>query len=276
MITATGVLISLSRDMSDAWEVGGIDTAEYSFYVKGLTPDTKYYLQAWATNEYGTGYSDVTLAVTAADKPNVIAVGYTNITQTSATVTVKASGGYYNITSYTFKLYASDGTLISTDTTLVNHITYSNLTAGTQYSVGVIVTNTNGDSSSEYDAGSFKTVALLPVVTITSFTASSPTKGMVAYNISSTEKIWAASLYIDTNSDFSTATEIKLTAQAGSGTQNVAILDTTKTYYTKVWCETLSGLEGTSSVASIEPLANVTITNITSTGDSATITISIS
>lgn len=276
MITATGVLISLSRDMSDAWEVGGIDTAEYTFIAKELTPNTKYYIQAWATNEYGTGYSDVTLAVTASDKPIVNSVGYTNISQTSATVTVRANGGYYGIASYTFKLYASDGTLISTDTTLVNHITYSTLTAGTQYSVGVIVTNTNGDSSSEYDAGVFTTAAIAPVAAITSFTASTPTSGTVAYSITTSERVWEAALYIDTNSDFSTATKIPLTAQSGSGSQSVLLTDTTKTYYAKVWCETYSGLEDTSSTESIEPLASVTITDITYDDTSASVTISIS
>lgn len=276
MITATGVRISLSRDMSDAWEVGSLDTREYTFTARGLTPNTTYYLQAWATNEYGTGYSEVTRVATASDKPVVNSVGYTNISQTSVTVTARAEGGYYGISSYTFILYASDGSVLDRDTISSNYITYAGLTTGTQYSVGVIATNTNGDESEEYDGGTFTTSAVAPVVAITSFTASTPTTGSVAYSISSSETIWEAALYIDTNSDFSTATEIAIAAQTGSGTQSVALTDTTKTYYVKVWCETISGLEGTSNVESIEPLANVEITSISYTDTSATISISIS
>ena len=276
MITLRGVKISLSRDMRDSWEVGATGSDEYTFDAKELTPNTTYYLQAWATNEYGTGYSEVTRVATQEDTPVVTYVGYTNISQTTATATARANGGYYAIASYTFKLYAVDGTLLSTDTISSNYITYANLTLNTSYSVGVIATNTNGVDSIEYNGGAFSTTALPPTVSISSFTASTPTTGSVTYSITSTESIWEAWLVMDTNSDFSTATKIPLPAQTGSGTQAVALTDTTKTYYVKVHCESLSGLIGESSASSIEPLPIVTITNITSEDTSASVTISIS
>lgn len=276
MITSRGVKISLTRDMRDAWEVGVVGTDEYIFDAKELTPNTTYYLQAWATNEYGTGYSDVTRVVTQADTPVVDYVGYTNISQSTATVTARASGSYYGIASYTFKLYADDGSVLSTDTISSNYITYANLSLNTTYAVGVIATNTNGDNSVEYNGGTFTTTAVPPTVSITSFTASTPTTGSVSYSITSQESIWEAWLVMDTNSDFSTAIKIPLPAQTGSGTQAVTLTDTTKTYYVMVHCETLSGLTGESGVSSIEPLPIVTITNITHDDTNATVTISIS
>lgn len=276
MIIATGTRISLNSDMSNYTELGdgGIG---YTFLAENLTPSTMYYVQSWATNERGTGYSTITSVTTSADVPVVTALGYTNITNTGVTATATASGSYYQIASYTFKVYASDGSLVDTITQSGNSVSITGLTPNTVYSIGVVATNTNGDSSVEYGGGTFTTTYTAPTVTINSFGAPvSPTAGVVNYTIVSVDPISVATLYIDTNSDFSTATTQSLTATTGSGSADISISTTSSSYYVKIYVETTTGLSATSSTSSIEPLANVTITNIAHTDTTATVVIAVS
>ena len=263
--------------MSDYTELGDGGVG-YTFLAENLTPSTMYYIQCWATNERGTGYSAITSVSTSADIPVVTALGYTNITNVGVTATATARGNYYGISSYTFKVYASDGSVVDTITQSGNSVNITGLTYNHVYSVGVTVTNTNGDTSAEYNGGTFTTSSSAPTVVINSFSApSAPTSGVVTYDIVCVgDSISTATLYVDTNSDFSTATTQSLPATTGSGTANVSINTTTSTYYVRIEVETVGGLTATSSISNIEPIANVSITGITHTDTTATVVIAVS
>jgi hypothetical protein len=66
-----GFRYSLSQDMANSTSIVAGQVSGYSFgdSITGLTPDTTYYCQAWATNSVGTGYSSIVAITTKEVKP---------------------------------------------------------------------------------------------------------------------------------------------------------------------------------------------------------------
>lgn len=66
-----GFRYSLSPNMANPTSIVAGQVSGYSFgdSVTGLTPDTTYYCQAWATNSVGTGYSSIVAITTKEVKP---------------------------------------------------------------------------------------------------------------------------------------------------------------------------------------------------------------
>ncbi len=91
-VTSRGVCWSISPNptLSDPHTNNGSGTGSFTSNITGLTPNTNYYVRAWAVNSVGTGYGNqisfTTLQITL---PTVTTSSITNITSTSAT-----SGGY--------------------------------------------------------------------------------------------------------------------------------------------------------------------------------------
>lgn len=60
-VTARGVCYGLTSEptISDNKTINGTDTGSYYSAINGLTPNTKYYVRAYATNSAGTAYGNV-------------------------------------------------------------------------------------------------------------------------------------------------------------------------------------------------------------------------
>jgi hypothetical protein len=97
-VTARGVCWSTSPNPTTAGShtTDGAGTGTFVSYVTGLTPNTSYYIRAYATNSIGTAYgNELTFTTLAVTTPTVTTVAVTNITQTTATSggTVTSDGG---------------------------------------------------------------------------------------------------------------------------------------------------------------------------------------
>ncbi|MTK52679.1 hypothetical protein [Paludibacter sp.] len=83
--------VSLASKLNDS--SGGLGS--FTSTVTGLSPGTKYYLRAFATNSLGTGYGELDSLTTQPIRPVVSAVAMSNLTMTNgvATATVITNGG---------------------------------------------------------------------------------------------------------------------------------------------------------------------------------------
>jgi uncharacterized protein (TIGR02145 family) len=156
-ITARGVCWSTGSNptLSDPHTNDGTGTGTFVSNITGLTPNTLYYVRAYATNSVGTSYGN---EVTFSTLPNLVlptvtTTAVTDITQTTATsggnvtsdggATVTARGVCWNTSSNptTANSYTTDG---SGTGTFVSNIT--GLTGGTLYYVRAYATNSVGTS----------------------------------------------------------------------------------------------------------------------------------
>lgn len=153
-VTARGVCWNISGDpsISDSHTSDSSGTGSYTSLLSGLSPGTRYYVRAYATNSAGTAYGDTvgftTLAITL---PTVVTAAISSITTTSA-----AGGG--NVSSDGGAAVTARGVCWSTSAapTLSNSFTangtgtgsytssISPLTAGTKYYVRAYATNSIG------------------------------------------------------------------------------------------------------------------------------------
>jgi uncharacterized protein (TIGR02145 family) len=102
-VTARGICWSTSPSPTIAHDttLSGSGTGSFVSNIKGLTPNTKYYIRAYATNSQGTGYGDEKTITTENVTPPVAAsVDATSISATSATLngSVNANGTATTIT----------------------------------------------------------------------------------------------------------------------------------------------------------------------------------
>ena len=97
-ITARGVCWSTSQSpaVSGSHTNDGTGTGSYTSNITGLTPGTKYYIRAYATNNAGTAYgNEISCTTTALSAPTVITVAATEVGLTSAKSggTISSDGG---------------------------------------------------------------------------------------------------------------------------------------------------------------------------------------
>ena len=154
-VTERGICWSTSHNptTSGSHASNGGGTGTYSVNMTGLTPNTTYYVRAYATNSAGTAYGAEVSFTTLQDVnlPTVTTSQVTNITQTTAT-----GGG--NVTSAGGATVTERGICWSTShnpTTSNTHanngtgtgsysINMTNLTANTTYYVRAYATNSAG------------------------------------------------------------------------------------------------------------------------------------
>jgi uncharacterized protein (TIGR02145 family) len=164
-ITAKGVCWSTSQypDINDDHTYDGTGTAAFVSTVTGLTPNTQYYVKAYATNSAGTSYGNQLSFVTNAGLPEVTTSSVSAITQVSAScggnvtndggAPITARGVCWS-TSHDPDInddHTSDGTGLGT---FISSIT--GLTPGTDYYVRAYATNSSGTAYG--DEVSFRTV----------------------------------------------------------------------------------------------------------------------
>ncbi|UCH14059.1 MAG: hypothetical protein JSV22_13270 [Bacteroidales bacterium] len=159
-ITARGVCWSTSENptLSDSFTNDGSGTGDFASNITGLSPGTKYYVRAYATNSTGTAYGSA-VSFTTPQEP-----GLPVLTTTSAgsiTETTALSGG--NITDDGGSTVTARGVCWSTseNPTISNSFTtdgsgtgsftsnISGLSPGTKYYVRAYATNSVGTSYGE-------------------------------------------------------------------------------------------------------------------------------
>jgi uncharacterized protein (TIGR02145 family) len=188
-VTARGVCWNTSSNPTTAnsHTSDGSGTGIFVSNLTGLTPNTLYYVRAYATNSVGTSYgSELTFTTLTLSTPTVTTAAVTNITQTTATsggnvtsdggATVTARGVCWNTSSNptTANSHTSDG---SGTGTFVSNLT--GLTPNTLYYVRAYATNSLGTSYG--NEVTFTTLTLsVPTVTtadVTNITQTTATSG---------------------------------------------------------------------------------------------------
>ena len=178
-ITARGVCYSTSSNPTTTGTKtsDGKGSGSFASNITGLTPDTKYYIRAYATNSAGTAYgNEVSVTTTALVAPTVTTVAANAITLTTATsggsittdggAAVSAKGVCWSITANPTvdDSKTSDGT---GSTAFTSSLTP--LTPGTTYYYRAYATNSVGTSYG--NELTFTTTALgVPTVTTVAIT----------------------------------------------------------------------------------------------------------
>jgi uncharacterized protein (TIGR02145 family) len=187
-VTARGVCWSASPNptISGAHTTDGSGTGSFTSNITGLSPNTPYYVKAYATNSAGTSYgSQVSFTTTGTGTiPTVSTNSITNVTETTAT-----GGG--NVTTQGSSSVTARGVCWSTSqnpTTSDSHTTdgsgtgsftsnITGLTANTPYYVRAYATNSAGTSYGSQvnftttGSGTAPTVTTASITNITETTA---------------------------------------------------------------------------------------------------------
>lgn len=134
----------------------GTGTGSFTAMMSGLTPNTVYYVRAYATNARGTAYGEQKQFTTQNGLPTVTINNVTNITATSAVCggSISSNGGFavsdkglvWSTSQYP-TLSDNHVSLGSGDAPFMGSMT--NLSTGVTYYVRTYATNANGTSYSE-------------------------------------------------------------------------------------------------------------------------------
>jgi len=175
--------------INDNKTIDGSGTGTFTSYLTGLTPNTHYYVRAYATNSVGTAYGNEITFTTLPNPiiPTVTTTAVTDITQTTAT-----SGG--NVTSDGGATVTARGVCWSTSsnpTTSDNHTTdgsgtgtfvsyLTSLTPNTLYFVRAYGTNSVGTGYGNevaFTTGQNSTSPVVATALITDITQTNATSG---------------------------------------------------------------------------------------------------
>ena len=159
-VTARGVCWSTSQNptTSNSKTTNGTGVGSYTSNITGLSPNTTYYVRAYATNSEGTAYGEQKTFSTNAQQatPSVTTGDVINITATTATCdgNVTADGGLPVIARgvcwsttenpTTSNSKTTNGTGLGTYTSTITH-----LSPNTTYYVRAYATNANGTAYGE-------------------------------------------------------------------------------------------------------------------------------
>ena len=237
----------------------------FSLQAEELTPNTKYYVKAFAVNSVGTGYSQIVDFTTSAGVPSVSTLGMAEVTSTSAELSGEVSDdngaeitergfvwlqGTGTPTTDSFKLKV-DGEVGEYSTTL------GGLDPNQKYSFRAYAINSKGTAYG--DVMVFTTVAGLPALSamkVTGVTASSAT---FTCNVTSHSGETASEVgfYYSTDPkvDVTTAQKVSDTYTSDAFTLTAKNLSPEQTYYVKAYAKNSVG-EAYSSVVSFETISD--------------------
>src|ERR1035437_4146033 len=173
-VTDRGVCWSTSHNptIADNLTSNGSGIGIFTSSLTGLTPNTLYYVRAYATNSMGTAYGDE-ISFTTLSCPTITATisGTTSICQNavSPNITFTGSGG---TAPYTFTYLINSGTNLTVTTSVANSVTVAAPTgaAGTFTYYLLSAYDSRGSSCSQAQSGS-AVVTVNPVPFITAMTA---------------------------------------------------------------------------------------------------------
>ena len=267
---------------------------DISATLSGLTPNTTYYVCAYATNAKGTSTGAVTQFTTASDSttPTVETGEVASVTESSATFTgtvtddgggtVTATGFYYGLTANP----ESDGTRVTatagSDGTFTRSVT--GLTASTHYYVCAFAENEAGTSYGtvrEFTTNSGSTTPTVATGEVTDVTESSATfTGTVTDDGGAT--VTATGFYygLTTNPE-SSGTRVTATAgDDGTFTAGVTGLTSSTHYYVRAFAENEAGISygtardfTTGTTLSVPAVSSTSVTDITTGTATATATV---
>jgi hypothetical protein len=159
-VTARGVCwssTSAAPTINDSHTVDGKGNGTFISQLTGLSPETAYYVRAYATNSAGTSYGEQMYFVTIDGLPQITTSTVTNIQGTSATCggTITSDGGSSVVArGVCWSAVTASPTINDSHTTdgvgngsFVSHMT--NLTENTSYYVRAYATNGTGTSYGE-------------------------------------------------------------------------------------------------------------------------------
>ncbi len=220
----------------------GVGSGSFSADLTGLTPNTLYYVRAFATNSEGTAYgNEVSFTTAQVVGATVTTAAVTAIAQTTATAggNVTADGGaditergvYFGTTSNP----SSGGTKVAAAAAGTGAFTVNltGLTPGTLYYVMAFATNSSGTSYGT--AVQFTALAAAPAVTTAQATSVTQSSAVAGGSVTSTggAAITERGVYFGTGNDPAT-TGTKVTAtlgDVGSFTVNLTTLTAGTRYY---------------------------------------------
>ncbi|MBQ2187877.1 MAG: hypothetical protein II401_04900 [Bacteroidales bacterium] len=250
-ITARGVCWSTAHNptLNDQHTSDGTGIGEFNSTITGLNANVKYYVRAYATNNYGTAYGDEREFTTVIGSPSVTTSSVTSITASSA-----ICGG--NVTNSGGGTITARGVCWSTThnpTTNGNHTNdgtgtggfVSNITGlnnNTTYYVRAYATNSNGTSYGE--ERSFLTQEGLAVVTtnnVTNITNNSAVSGGNitddgGFSITARGVCWSTSQNPTTSGSHTTNG-----TGTGSFSSNMTGLNYNTTYYVRAYATNSKG-----------------------------------
>ena len=252
-ITSRGVCWSTSQnpDIYDSHTTNGTVSGSFTSYVTGLTPNTTYYMRAYATNSKGTSYGEqrsfTTLSLTT---PTVTTSAVTNISQYAATFggNVTLDGGL-SVTSRGICWSTSQNPTTSDEHTTNGTGTGSfssnvtGLTPNTTYYVRAYAVNSKGTSYGEQKT--FTTLNLTtPTVTTNSVTGITQTTATCGGNVTANGGLdvtsrgicWSTSQNPTTSNEHTTNG-----AGTGSFTSNITGLTPNTTYYVRAYAVNSKG-----------------------------------
>ena len=252
-VTARGVCwsTSLTPTIADSKTTDGTGAGSFTSNLIGLTPNTTYYLRAYATNIDGTGYGS--------------AVSFTTLPLTPPVLTTSAVSGITKITAASGGTITNDGGLTITsrgvcwstgaNPTILNSKTtdgtgaggfISNLTglsAGTTYYLRAYATNSNGTGYGSVVL--FTTLPLTPpVLTTTDISAISYVTATGGGNITSDGGLTVTARGVCwSTGPTPTIADSKTTDGTGAGsfTSNLIGLTPNTTYYLRAYATNIDG-----------------------------------
>ena len=277
-VTARGVCWSTSQNptISDSHTTDDSGTGSYVSNLSNLTPNTKYYVRAYATNSAGTGYGEERSFTTLenVELPTVTTTNVTNITETTATcggnvisdggADVTARGVCWS-TSHNPTISDSHTTDASGTGSYVSNL--SNLTPNTKYYVRAYATNSAGTSYGTQK--SFTTLENVepPTVTTTNVTNITETTATCGGNVTSDggADVTARGVCWSTSQN-PTIDDNKTENGSGTGSyvSNLSNLTPNTKYYVRAYATNSAGT-GYGNEVSFTTLENVELPTLTTT-----------
>jgi len=235
----------------DTKTANGNSQGSFTSNIGGLSPETKYYVRAYATNSGGTGYGNEYYFTTTTYPPVLTTTAVSSITGTSAISggnitddmgsTVTSRGVCWStVPNPTKDLYTrtSNGTGIGSYTSSI-----SGLSAGTTYYVRAYATNNGGTAyGNEY---SFTTNVVAPTVTTTVITSTTTTSSISGGNISNDggAAVISRGVCWGTSSNPTISLPTKTSDGSGTGSFSSAITSLTANtlYYVRAYATNSAG-----------------------------------
>lgn len=230
-LTDAGVYYGTDADpASTGRKVSTGTSTSISASLTSLSPGTKYYYAAYATNSVGTSYGSVKSFTTYLASPSVSVSADTNSLSASWNSITNASS---------YDIYLDNGSSATTNVTGTSY-TYSGLNPNTQHSIKVVAKNSVSSSTGDSFTSKY-TLAAQPSVT----TATPKQNGSVVLTIDTAANSAATTYLIEKSqkSDFSSGVTTVMSYATLSGTtvtvpknssdENAGVLSAT-TYYFRI------------------------------------------